>query len=383
MPRLPHLDGTRGLAAVIVFLHHFSLAFLPAVVFGQQALQHDHWEAAIYRTPLGLLTNGNFAVHVFLVISGVVVGLRLLRLPSTRLRLIWVVRRYFRLMVPVLASVLLAFILIITGATHHQEASEISHSSWLVQQTPIPRFINAIAEGAVMNLWLGQNTYNSSLWMMKYLWHGALFTLLVLALSPYIKRGRLWLALIILLLFFPILLTDFFIGFLLATRLHRRPSAFRFDVPLGLTMVITGLFLGSFPLFSGSPGGFYQSIVLPNFSWATSVTIFHGLGAVAVVVGLLSLPRNWLWLDGPWLRWLGQRAFAIFLVHVAVIISLSSGLMIVLTPYVHYGVSTLVTFTITSAAVLLLAYCIERWIERPMLRFLKLILPITPPKYHA
>src|ERR1700752_3428309 len=100
--RLECLDGVRGVAALVVVVFHYLSAFVPALTPDQTP--DPYWLAD---TPLAILFNGPFAVVVFFVLSGFVISKsahkRFPLLPAVALR-------YLRLTVPMLASVLAAWL---------------------------------------------------------------------------------------------------------------------------------------------------------------------------------------------------------------------------------------------------------------------------------
>lgn len=108
--RLSSLDGLRGVAAVVVLLHH-SLLVVPALAapyFGQPI--EPGLPALLVTTPLHLLWAGTEAVYLFFILSGLVLGL------STDSRSFrWAAyfpSRMVRLYLPVIAAVALAVVVI-------------------------------------------------------------------------------------------------------------------------------------------------------------------------------------------------------------------------------------------------------------------------------
>src|ERR1700741_4157400 len=104
--RLHQLDGLRGIAALTVVVFHYLSAFVPALTPDQT--KNPHW---LSDTPLAVTFNGPFAVVVFFVLSGFVVSKAALGqgpLPLT------IALRYLRLTIPMLVSVLLAWLLLTT-----------------------------------------------------------------------------------------------------------------------------------------------------------------------------------------------------------------------------------------------------------------------------
>ncbi|WP_368259248.1 acyltransferase family protein, partial [Blautia wexlerae] len=73
--RLRSLDGLRGLAAVIVLVHH-ALLVIPALAapyYGQTVQPGLPW--LLVHTPLHLLWAGTEAVYLFFILSGLVLTL--------------------------------------------------------------------------------------------------------------------------------------------------------------------------------------------------------------------------------------------------------------------------------------------------------------------
>lgn len=126
--RLASLDGLRGVAAVVVLVHHAtaSIPQLGNVYFGEIAPQGLTW---LVNSPLHLVWAGTEAVLVFFILSGVV-----LTLPSLRRGYDWwsyFPSRLLRLYMPVIASVALAVLIVLlvprTGVAGRGEWME-SHS---------------------------------------------------------------------------------------------------------------------------------------------------------------------------------------------------------------------------------------------------------------
>lgn len=75
--KIKYIEGIRGLAAIIVVLHHYTLAFYPALNFGdsnQTNFGNGSLELLFANTPLNLIYNGGFAVSVFFILSGFVLS---------------------------------------------------------------------------------------------------------------------------------------------------------------------------------------------------------------------------------------------------------------------------------------------------------------------
>ena len=100
--RISSLDGLRGLAAVIVLVHHASL-------IAQPWIDPAGW-AVLTQSPLKLLLAGSEAVMVFFVLSGLVVALPALHRGFSWAR--YYPARLIRLYVPVIAALGAAALLV-------------------------------------------------------------------------------------------------------------------------------------------------------------------------------------------------------------------------------------------------------------------------------
>ena|SRR6516164_4306157 len=103
--RLRQLDGLRGLAALVVVIFHFLSAFAPNFIPDQIDTPY-----VLADTPFGIFFNGPFSVSIFFVLSGFVVS----NAAAKRRSPIYLnlALRYVRLAVPVLFSVIFAWMLL-------------------------------------------------------------------------------------------------------------------------------------------------------------------------------------------------------------------------------------------------------------------------------
>ncbi len=72
--RILWLDGIKGIACIFIFLHHFFVHYFPAVYYGSLELSKAKGiDIYLSQSPIGFFLNGNFFVHLFLIISGYVI----------------------------------------------------------------------------------------------------------------------------------------------------------------------------------------------------------------------------------------------------------------------------------------------------------------------
>lgn len=167
--RLESLDGLRGLAALVVVLHHCMLTW--TVLEGQLAnpdpASRTWW---LTYTPLHLAWAGTEAVIVFFVLSGLVLALPYLRKTPGSFR--W--RAYFgqrlvRLYVPVVAVLVLSAALVLA----FPRMPGPDTSGWFDVHAVVPT-VEVLASDAL--LLGGVSTVNASLWSLEW---EVLFSLLL------------------------------------------------------------------------------------------------------------------------------------------------------------------------------------------------------------
>jgi peptidoglycan/LPS O-acetylase OafA/YrhL len=127
--RSQHLDGLRGIAALIVVVTHSLSAFQPTAVFGQPAGSVS-W--LFLRTPFAIFTNGFGAVAVFFLLSGFVLTKKYFcRKPSLGIFAEDLSKRFLRLYCVAFPAALLAVLLMIARLYRNNAAAIVSGSPWL------------------------------------------------------------------------------------------------------------------------------------------------------------------------------------------------------------------------------------------------------------
>lgn len=111
------LDGLRGVAALIVFIHHFILIWFPALSFGYGSAPEFH---SFFQLPfLRIIYSGRGMVSLFFVISGYVLSYSTIRKIRTGNFLAVldtlassVFRRWLRLFLPILVSTFISMLIL-------------------------------------------------------------------------------------------------------------------------------------------------------------------------------------------------------------------------------------------------------------------------------
>lgn len=184
--KLRPLEGLRGIAALVVVLHHLRLA-----MFHPEYLAVHASLGSVGRNYLDAVLNGEFAVWLFWVMSAFVLSMRFFRsddLATARASLTdSALRRYPRLAIPVLGSVLLAWGLIVCGFDYESclmTEFGLAGTNMLDSRQCTPSFVDAVRSALwdTFFYYESSRSYNSVLWTMEKELFGSWFVFAWLAI---------------------------------------------------------------------------------------------------------------------------------------------------------------------------------------------------------
>ena len=174
--RLDFLDGIRGWASFAVLLHHILICFFvvttPFLNYDRERLMEDiftsNYLSILYGILLRCITNGHLAVIIFFVLSGYALSVGHLDLEKRKLSLS-TVSRYFRLMIPILITSLIAYVLLKFNLMFNLEVTKINEefSGWLGNFYNFDASINDVIIFSLFNVFFNYDidkSYNSNLW---------------------------------------------------------------------------------------------------------------------------------------------------------------------------------------------------------------------------
>ena len=313
------LDSVRGLAALVVVAAHLIAGFHPTVYFDAKAVVTP-WLRVWY--------HGDFAVALFFVLSGFVLSLSFFRTRSVEVLRAAAARRYWRLVVPVAASIALAYGLHSAGLFANREAA-LAMAPYEVEwlggfYSYEPSALDAATEalwGAFVG-WDRKATYNVVLWTMGYEFFGSLLLFGFLALAGGLRRrvlvyaaagvvlqqmGHLW-------------LVQFLAGAAICDA-YTSAGVARGVARPALSLASALLLAAGLGLGGLTPAWYADATGRPPLS-PPSVALAQLLGVVLVLVGVLGSPLTQRVLSlGP-LRFVGRISFPLYLVHLPVMCSL-------------------------------------------------------------
>jgi len=316
------LEALRGMAAMGVVFHHFTLAFLPGLV---NFTPPTGEEGALIGSPLFLFVNGKAMVIIFFVLSGYVLSLKGLRPDAGRALADAAVKRWFRFVPVICLSLLCSYALFALGLYRYDDVFAINGARMFDHYAGFPQgykpgFSAVLYDGVFGSLFLGQDRFNTVLWSMQIEFFGSFMVFaLALLLAP---ARRLWfgvaLSLAGILLFkegmwfFP-----FLVGVLgVALHLHRRM--------LGKGVALAALIVALYLCGYYRPVGWYAWLAffpLPELTLRILVTAIGG--GLLLIVFATHNPVSKRF-SGPISRVLGKGSFSLYLLHTLVLASFSA-----------------------------------------------------------
>lgn len=328
------LEFLRGAAALAVLNGHILRAFAPAAEGGDNAAQS-------LKTSLAFIAfNGGSAVYLFFVLSSYVLVKRYFQTRKAQDLLLGAIKRLPRLAGPVLVAVLASCFIFKLDLYFFQDAAAITQSEWLssfgnasrVLSPETASFSDAFLQGVWRTFIYGDKYYDSSLWTMTVEFWGSMLTF---ALAPivFFLLGRWtlfsWVC-IAAAMFLALQVSFFFCAFPASLMLYPLlATGFRPNRWVRGAMVIVSLaMLG----YAGSAVGIYRPLALLETAISSDVGLRQACVAIPasimLVYTMLSVDEPPAWLSGKTVRFLGDLSFPLYLVHVPVICSLGSWVLL-------------------------------------------------------
>lgn len=345
------LESVRGIASLVVLVFHCIICFLPKKI-GHVGIFNDYGISPWQSSPLFFLVNGPAAVALFFVLSGYILTREYFYSGDINLIIKRAIKRYPRLIGPVLATTLISWALFQLDFYSFKEAGAAAGSSFLsnfgyvLPGIPSPAsFQEAFFQGAFFTFFQGGYSYDSTLWTMHSEFIGSF---MAFGMAPILLAGRKISIKITLLLigciilpshfarpypaFSPVLIT-FPMGVALALFLPRTQQTSKIKA-------IVLLFLAFYLLgYSGVSKGFYS--MLTWFDHHQNFQIYISAIGAVLLIALVEAVSSWhLFLSNPLWSWLGELSFPLYLIHPLVLFSVGSVV------YLHYGTTAAMITTI-------------------------------------
>ena len=223
-------------------------------------------------------------------------------------------------MVPALASVIFAWLLIVLGLSYMNQAYAITSSSALnLAWETNTNFLHALYEGAIGTFIQGnQYNFNSVLWTMKYEFIGS-FIVFIVALLFSRSQYRYWIYGALIVALFGTWYWGFVLGMVLADIYVNRKKILDYFVGWRAgALALVGISLGAFP-WDGINETVYRFIQIPGFTTLQSQAIWGAIGAFLLIVAIMNSKLATRLLSSKPMTTIGAHTFSLYLVHQPII----------------------------------------------------------------
>lgn len=318
--RIHFLDGIRGWAALSVMLFHVTYEMFGALY-------------PVYRSPLLVpFISGNLAVTIFFILSGQALSVSFMRNGRYQSLLKLAVKRYPRLAIPSFFSCLIVFILMSCGLVYNVQAADIVQrqdwlGSWLRFPPEVFHFLKSVFIETFF--WKGGDSYNKFLWTMLYEFVGSFLVFGTLLVYPFLKKPLRLLVPMALVLFFAVPYLSCFVWGMISAHLYVQGHFERLkNVRWWRVVTYAGI-----PMILMTLAAIYLAFGIFN-QWEIVVGM-----AIMVMIQTNDVYRHAM--ESKLSQFMGRVSFPLYLVHFAVLVSLTSWLI------VRAGADGTVTFTET------------------------------------
>lgn len=365
--KLLHLEGWRGVLALVVFIHHFILLFYPTVyvgTFDYREFMSDPYAFKILlaHSPLNVFMSGHLAVCVFLAISGYVFTYAYRNSNDFGVLQRNTIRRYFRLILPVVAACLFLKLLFVGGlvemANYPRHVQSLEFGSRLfVQEFSLLQVLHDAFYAAPF---FGKSNFLPVLWTVQAEFLGVL-CLQALWMLSHNLRSKAYMGLLFLLIclfcsrhLFMIVLAGGMVCFYEKQLLNLFKTAFSKILLLLFALFFGGMLNTDKEAIAHSMYSF--TLLFPGNAYP----YFHLLSAVLILVLIVSSKKmKWLF-SRKYFVSLGKLCFSIYLLHLPILYCLGSRLM-----WLSEGrINPLLLFVICFSVTLLLAIPFYRYVDK-------------------
>lgn len=362
--KLDYLDGLKVLSCLMIFNFHFINFFYP----GAYSLLPEHFhtgslEYIFGSTPLNLLAGGKFGVRIFMTLSGFFVGYRFFTTGDKKSLKTGVIKKYFRLILPIVVVNIAIFILMSLGVYKNHEASLLAGSEVFVgnYNTFAPNLLGALKEAFWGCFVTGENQYNGPLWFIYYEFFGTLLIAAILSLLGESKARYIAYAVGVI-IFIRIDFLPFILGTIVCDLTYQPPiwlEKLSKQKWLMALLLLGGLFLGSFPpIGERMEGTIYQFFPL-------KIIFFYNVGASMVLYALLHLKGPAKILSIKPFTWFNQFTYGFYLIHFLVLCTFSCSFYLALQDKMNYHLLAVLNFLLSFVLTSVLSYFMHIFVEKP------------------
>lgn len=365
MNKEEYLDGVRGLAAFIVVIYHYIVAFYPALYTGNvnNIKTSSGIELFIASSPLNILYDGSLSVCIFFILSGYVLTYKYFKDDDIQKIRSTAIRRYIRLVIPVVFSVFIAYMILKLKLFYNMQASEISSSEWLKGFYNFePNVFEMIKQAIYGVLFRQSTTYNPVLWTMYYEFYGS-FLVIAFALMFGKLKNRWIVYVILVLLTFDSNFLPFVFGLMLSDGYNAKKQIIQryINKYINMIFIILGVFLASYPPAMSVENTMYAFMKL-NYVENSSY-FYHSIGAFFIMFAILNSNMLKRVFSTNVFHFWGSISFSVYITHFLILNSISSYLFIRLSPFLRYYQVFFIVLITSMSIIICISYYVYKYVD--------------------
>lgn len=366
--RLDYLNGLKVLSFILVFNVHFLNAFYPGFYSLDPAVFHtsNQIEFLIGATPLDLIIAGKFSVKLFMIMSGFLAARRFFLTGDEKALSEGAFKKYFRLVLPVVAVNVLIVVAMYAGLYRNSEMAVIADSVDLFGNYNQfqPSILAALKEAMFGCFITGANSYNGPLWFLEYEFLGTLMVAAILALVGK-KKARFLVYAVVCVIF---VRTDFLavlMGMILAELFYhdyKWVEKLKSKKWLMWLLLVGCLLVATYPPI-GDYGNRLQGTIYALIP--AKVMIYYIFGGTGLLFAVSALEPVKKFLSAKPFAWLSKISYCFYLVHFPIICTVTASVFLALYQKMNYHLLAVLCYVITVVVALTMSWLLTRFVEKP------------------
>jgi len=361
MKKIDYLEGLRGMCCFIVLIDHCVNSFKPDLRFTSLTSFGGEIRRIIGWGPLNLIYSGIAPVCIFFILSGFVLSLKFNSVNEHDVIFKGIIKRYPRLVLPVLASMILMYAVFSLFNLFTDYRSNLTIANVIKESLYFVPFEHVVLT-------------NYAMWTISFEVYGSFLVFGLLA-SVSVKETKLWIYCIVLIfLYLQGSYYCLFIAGMIFSDIFSR-GKYHISKTKRLILFIVGLILATSPYpRSGVEvyGGLYEYIQIFSFLEYKDVYRYLMLtGSIFIFSAILGSGLFESFADYKYFRFLGKISFPLYITH-SIFINVFAYVLHRFNPEVSFTIFVAVTF-LTIITCLVVAAIFERLVDLPSIKIANII----------
>lgn len=345
--RMAHIDGLKGIAAILISLRHYLISFGPFGYIGWQSGVDNATKADFFWAsfPMSLFVNSDLTLFLFFALIAFIPAMHFFQTRNETWIRKQAIVRYFSLLPYVVIPCLLSYACYHFGWYYHKELGDLLGINWnkalfygdfsLLPLLYASFFKDFITTGG---------GYISSLWCINIIFMGSYFAYtFILFFAKLSKRVYIYLIAFLILLNAPAFL-PFLIGILVADIYVHKINTL--NIKLGTVLLILALLL--------------YSALESSFTHSAFLALSMSLSLFIILLTSCTIKKYKHFLENKYLVCAGRYSFSLIIVHMIIMSSISAKIFIVLYAFVGYYLSLFITFAVSIVINIVATYILDK-----------------------